>query len=65
VSLQPRKVYLLTALTVAAIRNGEGKLIALRWLLRDILVRGRVALQQLNANLERQVQERTSQLTGS
>jgi len=54
-------------LTVAAIRNGEGKLIALRWLLRDITSSkgAELALQQLNANLERQVQERTSQLTGS
>jgi PAS domain S-box-containing protein len=65
VSLQPRKgVSFKAALTVAAIRNGEGKLIALRWLLRDVTDRkgAELALQQLNANLERQVQERTSQL---
>jgi len=37
---------------------------SLRWLLRDITDRKRakLALQQLNADLERQVQERTSQL---
>jgi len=51
------------ALTVTAIRNSQGKLLALRWLLRDITDRKRaLALQQLNADLERQVQERTSQL---
>jgi len=49
-------------LTVTAIRNGEGKLLALRWLLRDITDRKRakLALQQLNADLERQVQRHTS-----
>jgi len=64
VSLQPRRCTFDAALTVTAIRNGEGKLLALRWLLRDITDRKRaeLALQQLNANLERQVQERTSQL---
>jgi len=61
VSLQPRKVP--CYLDSAAIRNGEGKLLALRWLLRDITDRKRakLALQQLNADLERQVQS-TSQL---
>ncbi len=65
VSLQPHKgVPFDAALTVTTIRNGEGKLLALRWLLRDITDRKRakLALQQLNADLERQVQERTSQL---
>jgi len=61
VSLQPRKVSFNAALTVAAIRNGEGKLIALRWLLRDYFSKGAELALQLNANLERQVQERTSQ----
>lgn len=65
VRLQPRKdVSFDAALTVAAIRDSEGKLIALRWLLHDFTERKRaeLSLQKLNANLERQVQERTKQL---
>ena len=59
------------ALTVAAVRNGEGKPIALRWLLRDITKRKQAeeALRQqiereqaLNSDLERRVQERTVEL---
>jgi signal transduction histidine kinase len=65
VRMQPRQdIPFDAALTVTGIRNFEGKLLALRWLLRDITSRkiAEAALQQLNTNLERQVKERTEQL---
>jgi len=52
------------AITVTVVRNVAGQTIGLRWLLRDITERKRVArlLENLNTELERQVQERTAQL---
>lgn len=52
------------AITVTVVRNAAGQIVGLRWLLRDITERKRVArlLENLNTELERQVQERTAQL---
>ena len=52
------------ALTVSVVRNSDGQIISLRWLLRDITERKQIErlLKHLNSELERQVQERTAQL---
>lgn len=52
------------ALTVSAVRNSDGQIGSLRWLLRDITERKQIErlLKHLNSELERQVQERTAQL---
>lgn len=52
------------SLTVVAVRNSNGQIVSLRWLLRDITEYKRVErlLETLNSELERQVQERTAQL---
>ena len=65
VRLHPRKSRPFdAALSVTNVCDSNGKSVILRWLVRDITKRkmAEAALQQLNANLERQVQERTSQL---
>lgn len=52
------------ALTVAVVRDANGQIVNLRWLLRDITERKQIErlLENLNSELERQVQERTSEL---
>lgn len=52
------------SLTVSAQRNGEGKLVSLRCMLRDISPRKEVEeeLRALNEELERRVEERTREL---
>ena len=52
------------SLTVAVVRNAAGQIASLRWLLRDITERKQVErlLENLNSELERQVQERTTEL---
>lgn len=51
------------ALSVAVVRNGEGKPVALRWLLRDITERKRMeeALCQANEALKKEIAERKRQ----
>lgn len=53
------------AITVAAVRGADGKAVSLRWLLRDITERkqAEAALQRAHDELERQVAERTAELT--
>lgn len=53
------------SLTVAAVRHVNGPIISLRWMLRNITERKQVErlLENLNSELERQVQERTAQLS--
>jgi PAS domain S-box-containing protein len=65
ISLCPRNGEpFVAALTVAPVRSADGRVVNLRWLLRDITERKRLQqlLEQLNSDLERQVQERTAQL---
>ncbi len=52
------------AVTVSTVRDALGQVVTLRWLLRDITEQKQVErlLENLNADLERQVQERTAQL---
>ena len=55
------------ALTVSAGHSADGHIVHFRWLLRDITQRKQVErlLEQLNSELERQVQERTTQFQQS
>lgn len=65
VLLQPRNgMPFYAALTVAAVRDQHGELIALRWLLRDITERKQTeeTLRTLHEELELRVQERTREL---
>ena len=65
VSLLPRQSKPLTgSLTVAAVRDRNGQVTALRWLLRDISERkqNEENIRQLNAELEQRVLERTAEL---
>ena len=52
------------SVSVGAVRDMNGKVVGLRWLLRDITERKRAEaeIQRLNAELERRVRERTGQL---
>ena len=52
------------AVTVSAVRDRAGTLLALRWLVRDITERKgwEERLQQMNRELEQRVQERTAEL---
>jgi PAS domain S-box-containing protein len=52
------------AVTVAPVRGADGKVTAVRWLLRDITERfeAEERIQALNAKLEQRVRERTRQL---
>lgn len=64
VCLQPRNSeFIDAALSVAVVRNREGKAIALRWLLRDITERKRMeaALSEANAELKKEIAERKRQ----
>jgi len=56
----PKRSPFEAAVTVSTVRNALGQIISLRWLLRDITEQKQAA--GLNAELERQVQERTAQL---
>ncbi|MBV9850940.1 MAG: SpoIIE family protein phosphatase [Armatimonadetes bacterium] len=65
VVLRPRRgAALPAALSVSAVRGRDGAPIGLRWLVRDITERKNweARLQQMNAELERRVQERTAEL---
>jgi PAS domain S-box-containing protein len=68
VRLQPRGAApFAAALTVATVRDEEDRLVALRWLLRDISDRKRAEEQvrTLNAELDQRVRERTAQLAAA
>lgn len=61
VSLQPRKFcYVDVAIKVASVRDKQGKVVALRWLLRDITERkeAELALQRANEQLTIEISER-------
>ncbi|MBW4657866.1 MAG: PAS domain-containing protein [Drouetiella hepatica Uher 2000/2452] len=60
----PRRSIFDAALTVTSVRDAEGRVASLRWMVRDTTERKQVErlLEHLNAELERQVQERTTQL---
>ena len=63
--LRPRQRRMFpAAVTVSAVRNRAGSLLALRWLVRDITERKawETRLQQANHDLEQRVQERTAEL---
>jgi PAS domain S-box-containing protein len=55
------------AISISMTTDPQGRLVNTRWLLRDITEQKKIAhqLQQLNATLEQQVQERTAQLQQS
>lgn len=64
VRLQPRNSkFIDAALSVAVVRNREGEVTALRWLLRDITERKQMetALSQANAELRKEIVERDRQ----
>ncbi len=65
ITMQPRHGNSLVAsLKIGAIREADGKLTGLRWLIRDVsaLVRAEREVRQLNAELELRVAERTREL---
>jgi two-component system cell cycle sensor histidine kinase/response regulator CckA len=65
VHLKPRRgIPCPVSITLASVRDPQGTLVGLRWLLRDITARKRteLALQQTHAELETQVAERTADL---